>query len=233
MDTASKLRLARKGVEGIAGTSYAAGKLVGTAKTSGRAAQRGAKASGFGLKQVGTGARRAAERAPQFRHELTSPQTRKLPVVAGVAAGAAGAYFLDPEHGKRRRHIARDKAMKLVRRGSAEAQRKAQYASGKAVGAVQERRPSPRDPERDLNDPALARKVESEIFRSENAPKDKVSVNVEEGVVFLRGEVATPGQASALAQAARRVDGVKDVQSLLHLPSEPAKSKDGQPKAAT
>jgi BON domain len=233
MDTATKLRVARKGVGGLAGTSYAAGKLVGTAKTSGRAVRKGAKSAGVGLKQAGGGARWAAEKAPQIRHELTAPKTRKLPVVAGVAAGAAGAYFLDPEQGKRRRHIARDKALMLVRRGSAEAKRKAQSADGKAVGAVQERTSSPRDPERDLNDPALARKVESEIFRGEDAPKDRVVVNVEDGIVYLRGEVESPGQAGALAQAARRVDGVKEVQSLLHLPQEPATSKDGQPKATT
>lgn len=231
MNTAAKLRLARKGVGGLTGTSYAAGKLVGTARTSGRGARKGAKAAGLGAKQIGTGARFAAERAPQLRRELSTPQTRKLPVVAGVAAGAAGAYFLDPEQGSRRRHIARDKATSLFRRGAGEAQRKARYAGGKAAGKVQQATPSARDPKRDLNDPALARKVESEIFRGDDAPKGKVVVNVEEGVVYLRGEVDSPGQAGALAQAARRVDGVEDVQSLLHLPSEPAKSKDGGPKA--
>jgi osmotically-inducible protein OsmY len=233
MDTATKLRVARKGVGGLAGTSYAAGKLVGTAKTTGRGARKGAKSAAVGLKQAGGGARWAADKAPQIRRQVATPQTRKLPVVAGVAAGAAGAYFLDPEQGKRRRHIARDKAMKLMRRGSAEAQRKAHYAGGKVVGAVHERTPSARDPEHDLNDPALARKVESEIFRSADAPKDRVSVNVEEGVVYLRGQVESPGEASALTRAARGVEGVREVQSLLHLPTEAPKGKDGQPKAAT
>ncbi len=216
MNTATKLRMARKGVGGIAGTSYAAGKLVGTARTSARGARKGAKAAGLGTKQIGNGARLAAEKAPQLRRELTTThQTRKLPVAAGIAAGAAGVYFFDPEQGKRRRTSARDKAVKLFRAQGSEAPSS-----------------SVRDPERDLNDPALARKVESEIFRGEDAPKDKVVVNVEEGIVYLRGEVESPGQASALAQAARRVEGVQNVQSLLHLPSEPAKSKDGQPKSA-
>jgi hypothetical protein len=231
METATKLRMARRGISGIAGTSYAAGKLVGAARTSGRNARKGAKAAGLGARQIGTGARFAAERAPQLKRELKTPETRKLPVVAGVAVGAAGAYFLDPEQGKRRRSIARDKVFSLFRRGASEAQRKARYAGGQAAGKVQQTTSSRRDAE-DLNDPALARKVESEIFRDEDAPKDKVVINVEEGVVYLRGEVESPGQASALAQAARRVEGVENVQSLLHLPSEPAKSKDGQPKAA-
>jgi hypothetical protein len=39
---------------------------------------------------------------------------------AGVAAGAAGAFFLDPQSGKRRRHIVVDKLKALARRGAAD-----------------------------------------------------------------------------------------------------------------
>ena len=77
----------------------------------------------------------------------------------------------------------------------------------------------------DLNDPALARKVESEIFRPSDAPKNTVSVNVEYGVVFLRGTVRDKSQVAELERGARSVDGVKDVQNLLHLPGEPAPAK--------
>jgi osmotically-inducible protein OsmY len=77
----------------------------------------------------------------------------------------------------------------------------------------------------DLNDPALARKVESEIFRPADAPKSTVSVNVEHGVVFLRGTVRDPAQAESLERSARAVDGVKDVQNLLHEPGKPAPAK--------
>ena len=76
----------------------------------------------------------------------------------------------------------------------------------------------------DLNDPALARKVESEIFRPADAPKDKVNVNVEHGVVFLRGEVSRE-QADALESAAKSVEGVKRVENLLHTADEPAPAK--------
>jgi hypothetical protein len=66
----------------------------------------------------------------------------------------------------------------------------------------------------DLNDPALARKVESEIFRPADAPKGDVAVNVEYGVVFLRGTVPEE-KISELESAARSVDGVRDVENLL------------------
>ena len=77
----------------------------------------------------------------------------------------------------------------------------------------------------ELNDPALARKVETEIFRPADAPKDKVNVNVEHGVVFLRGEVASREQADTLEQAALRVEGVKRVENLLHTAGEAAPAK--------
>ena len=91
--------------------------------------------------------------------------------------------------------------MKYARQGAAEAERKASYAAGQAAGAVQQATPSDKPPaEERLNDPALARKVESEIFRAEDAPKGAVAVNVEDGVVFLRGEVADDATIRQLAE---------------------------------
>lgn len=76
-----------------------------------------------------------------------------------------------------------------------------------------------------LNDPALARKVESEIFRPADAPKESVNVNVEHGVVFLRGEVGSRDQADSLEAAASAVEGVKRVENLLHTAGEAAPAK--------
>jgi osmotically-inducible protein OsmY len=53
-------------------------------------------------------------------------------------------------------------------------------------------------------------------------PKGRVSLNAERGRVFLRGEVDDPDLIEALEAAVRRVRGVKDVESLLHLPGTPA-----------
>ena len=86
-------------------------------------------------------------------------------LLIGAAIGAAAAWFLDPNDGTRRRNLAQGKLSQV--RGKAER------------GPADER----------LNDPALQAKVESEIFRDAAAPKDKVSVNVADGVVYLRGEL--------------------------------------------
>ena len=75
------------------------------------------------------------------------------------------------------------------------------------------------------DDVTLARKVETEIFRDADAPKGDVVVNAEHGVVFLRGQVKDSGQIKELEEAARSVDGVKGVETLLHTPGTPAPMK--------
>jgi osmotically-inducible protein OsmY len=79
--------------------------------------------------------------------------------------------------------------------------------------------------EQRLNDPALAAKVESEVFRDQQIPKDKLSLNAEDGVVYLRGEVPDQDTMDELVARARRVDGIKGVENLTHLPSEAAPTK--------
>ena len=75
-----------------------------------------------------------------------------------------------------------------------------------------------------LNDPALARKVESEVFRDDAFPKGSLSVNAEYGVVYFRGEVPTREVMDQLTERAREVDGVRAVENLTHLPGEPAQT---------
>jgi osmotically-inducible protein OsmY len=91
--------------------------------------------------------------------------------------------------------------------------------SGQLKGAAQGVTPGAgREPaEERLNDPALARKVESEIFRGSDVPREKVSVNVQDGVVQLRGELDSQAQIDGLAAAAHAVDGVQGVEVLLHV----------------
>jgi osmotically-inducible protein OsmY len=141
--------------------------------------------------------------------------------VAGSGVGMAVEYFLDPADGKRRRHMLRDRTTATLRRGSREAQRQARYMGGKAQGVVAEATPPGRDSS-ELNDPGLEAKVESELFRPAEAPKGSVDVNVERGVVYLRGEVEDRQRIEALVERARAVDGVSKVVSLLHVPGEPA-----------
>jgi osmotically-inducible protein OsmY len=76
------------------------------------------------------------------------------------------------------------------------------------------------------DDVTLARKVESEIFRSDDVPKGQINVNAELGVVYLRGEVPEQSLIDDLVARAREVDGVTRVESLLHLPGQEAPMKE-------
>jgi osmotically-inducible protein OsmY len=73
-----------------------------------------------------------------------------------------------------------------------------------------------------LNDPALASKVESEVFRDEEIPKGKINVNVEYGVVYLRGEVPDRERMDELVARTRKVEGVQGVENLTHVASSQA-----------
>jgi osmotically-inducible protein OsmY len=149
-------------------------------------------------------------------------------ILIGAAIGAAAAWFLDPNDGTRRRNLARDKATKYARQGKEEAARKAAYAGQTVKAKATAAAPgTSREPaEERLNDPALRDKVESEIFRDPDAPKGQVSVNVESGIVFLRGEIEDRATIERLREAAAGVDGVRGVENLLHTPGEPAPAKD-------
>jgi osmotically-inducible protein OsmY len=144
-------------------------------------------------------------------------------LLTGAATGAAAQYFLDKESGARRRNTARDQAMARARRQARDVSAKADYAAGQAKGKVASMKPTPSDDRKfdDLGDAALARKVETEIFRAGDAPKGKVDVNAENGVVFLRGEVE-PEWIQRLEHEAQQVAGVQGVRNLMHAPGTPA-----------
>src|SRR5215208_1416660 len=82
---------------------------------------------------------------------------------------------------------------------------------------------------KELDDVALARKVESVIFRSDAVPKGKIDVNAADGVVWLRGEAKTPEMIKELERQAAAIPEVKKVENLLHLPKTPAPSRTDTP----
>jgi osmotically-inducible protein OsmY len=82
----------------------------------------------------------------------------------------------------------------------------------------------------DLDDATLAHRIESEVLGT--APEG-ITMNAEDGIVVLRGEVDSPERMSELAQAVLRVPGVTGVENLLHLPGEPAPNKAPALEAST
>jgi osmotically-inducible protein OsmY len=140
------------------------------------------------------------------------PRARRLRL---LALGAALSYFFDPENGRRRRKIAADRLASLMRRhGKRAIKGTAAHATAlkqKATPLSEEAKPQP-------DDVTLARKVETEIFRDADVPKGQINVNAENGKIVLRGEVDSPELIEDLVAKARNVQGVEEVESLLHTP---------------
>jgi len=175
--------------------------------------------------------RRKLVQAPHFRVRAGADRKRRARArrplrwafLLGAAVGALLAYAFDPERGSRRRHIARAGVGGVTHRVKRRAARKlhvtAAQARGHVRGLAHRVRPVP---VQELDDATLAHKVESIVFRDQRVPKGQISVNAEDGRVFLRGQVEPPELVADLERAVRKIRGVRDVENLLHPPGTPA-----------
>jgi hypothetical protein len=143
-----------------------------------------------------------------------------LPVLA--AGGAVIAFFFDPTSGRRRRTQFAQRIPAFLRRRGREVGRVGRAATAEAYG-VKQKVTHLREEPKDLNDPSLAAKVETILFRDAEVPKGQINVNVQDGVVQLRGEVPRPEMIDELVEKAHSIQGVRDVENLLHLPGTPAR----------
>jgi osmotically-inducible protein OsmY len=146
-------------------------------------------------------------------------------IAAGVAVGAALAFFFDPKNGTRRRHEFRDRFVSFFRGTGKTAGQLGQSAKSSGYALKQKTTNVKETPKEQPDDVTLARKVETEIFRDPDVPKGDINVNAENGVVFLRGAVTDESLIEALAESARKVQGVREVENLLHVSGTPAPTK--------
>jgi hypothetical protein len=140
--------------------------------------------------------------------------------------GATLMYLLDPERGRRRRNMTRDRLMARVRRtwragmaGWRGVAAEAHGASHRMVHLV------PR--ETDVSDDeTLRQRVESQLFRDRHVPKGDLNITCEHGMVILRGELDSPAEIVKLETRVARVPGVRGVHNLLHPHGTPAPNKE-------
>ena len=168
------------------------------------------------------GLRRVARRAGAGRRPVGKRRVSG-PFLLGAAIGAALAYTFDPERGRRRRRVARDRVVGASRRSARSLARTVRVTAAQTRGHAQglAHRLHPGAVE-ELDDATLAHKVESVLFRDQRVPKGKISINAESGCVFVRGQVDSPELIAQLEKAVRKIPGVRDVENLLHLPGTPA-----------
>jgi osmotically-inducible protein OsmY len=142
-----------------------------------------------------------------------------------IGLGAALTYFFDPDQGRRRRAMAGDRFAAFFRRRARQGERLGQSVTAQAQGVAQKAKHLQEEPKPQPDDVTLTRKVETEIFRDAEIPKGQINVNAENGKVYLRGEVGEPELIKDLEERTRKVQGVQDVENLLHLPGAEAPTK--------
>jgi hypothetical protein len=71
-------------------------------------------------------------------------------------------------------------------------------------------------------DQVINARVEADVFRDSGVPKNQVNINTVDGVVYIRGTVASQQAIGDIEERAKAVSGVDAVINLLRLPA-PAK----------
>jgi osmotically-inducible protein OsmY len=130
-----------------------------------------------------------------------------------MTLGGAAAALADPVSGRRRRHMLRDRTTAAVRRSGRRARARMDYAAGRLRGTVHNarRRAAPPDDDRTLAD-----RVRSEAFRGMPITPHEANVGVADGIVTLRGRLASRTIIDELVFRVGAVPGVRGVENLLH-----------------
>jgi hypothetical protein len=134
---------------------------------------------------------------------------RKLLMVASL--GWLARWLLDPVRGGERRSG-------LLRRLPAQVRELVPSAATGGGGTDAGSGPLAGNPD----DALLRDRVETVLFRPDDVPKGDINVNVEFGKVVLRGQVDSQEMIDDLVARTREVEGVSDVENLLHLPGDAA-----------
>jgi hypothetical protein len=192
-------------------------------------------------KELGSGAGNAARELGATAEESLKTQIRKqtaaarrrmprrrgpgrLAVLTGALAGAAAAYYLDPERGRARRAHLIDWSGARLRRGWRALNQFSARTGSNAI-AFPQRMVSLRSGPRPADDLTLRDRVESEVFRSPDLPKGQINIDVESSVVTIRGQVENAFQIASVEKAVLKVPGVGGVENLLHVTGTPAPNK--------
>jgi hypothetical protein len=192
-------------------------------------------------KELGSGAGNAARELGATAEESLNTQIRKgtatarrrlpmrrgpgrLAVLTGALAGAAAAYFFDPERGHARRVQFIDWSGARLRRGWHAVNRLGSRTVSTGA-ALPQRMVALRSGPRPADDLTLRDRVESEIFRNADLPKGRINIDVDSGVVTVRGQVDNAFQIANIEKAVLKVPGVVGVENLLHVDGTPAPNK--------
>jgi uncharacterized membrane protein len=140
-------------------------------------------------------------------------------LVGGLALGAAAMYVLDPDHGRRRRALARDKAGRIARQAGDAWNAGTRDLGSRLRGMSVQVNRALRKETSSGDDDVLVNRVRSRVGRVAAHPR-AIHLEAYEGRVVLRGAVLTH-EHIALLDAVRSVPGVKSVDDHLEAHDHP------------
>ena len=138
---------------------------------------------------------------------------------AGVGAGLGAGlmYLLDPQGGRGRRAVARDKSVSAIKHGGKAAAKTSRHLGNKTKGLVSQAGSKLRRGERDLaNDSeALLKQIRRQVRRAASHPM-AVEVVVQEGNVALHGLILA-SEVEGLLAAIRTIEGIAAIENQLEI----------------
>jgi hypothetical protein len=134
-------------------------------------------------------------------------------LVSGVGMGAGLMYLLDPQGGRRRRALVKDKAVSAYSSGSDVLRKTSKDLGNRSKGLAAGVRSKLRKV--DADDLVLRDRVRSKMGRWVSKP-GAIDVTVEDSVVILRGEVPA-SEVDHLLKKLRKLKGVEDLRNELDL----------------
>lgn len=148
--------------------------------------------------------------------------TVALAGLLGAAGGAIASFLFDPARGRARRARLVDQGAAAVRRARRTGEQTVNQVRSTVDGKVSAVRAERTTQARAVDDATLTDRVRSIVFRDDAVPKGDLNINVERGIVVLRGEVPDEALKARLLSDVEAIEGVWSVRDLLHLPGEPA-----------
>jgi osmotically-inducible protein OsmY len=148
-----------------------------------------------------------------------------ISLIGGAGFGAGLMYFLDPDRGRRRRAMARDKARRWSRQARGAAETTVRDMSNRTRGAMASFS-SWGKPASEVSDWVLIERVRSALGMVMSHPSS-IDVYAMNGAVTIRGPVLME-EVEPIVSAVRRVDGVTHVDNQLEIHLEPGKIPDLQ-----
>jgi len=159
------------------------------------------------------------------RHALSRGQAMWLGLCCSLSS-ALVTYFCDPQQGRRRRSMLRDRWTARTRRMGRGMRAMWRGAAADAYGASHRLvHWVPRDTDV-ADDETLRQRVESQLFRDRHVPKGQLNITAEHGTIILRGELETIDDITHLEERVRHMHGVRRVHNLLHPQGTPAPNKE-------